>query len=37
MITGMTGGTERAMSINKVLAQTAQQQLPWALDLNVQP
>ena len=26
MITGMTGGTERAMSINKVLAQTAQQQ-----------
>ena len=26
MITGMTGGTERAMSINKVLAQTAQKQ-----------
>ena len=36
MITGMTGGTERAMSINKVLAQTAQQQqVPWALALNV--
>ena len=26
MITGMTGGTERAMSINQVLAQTAQKQ-----------
>ena len=36
MITGMTGGTDRAMAINRVLADTAQKKkIALGLDLNV--